>query len=184
MKALVLFQSRFGECFELAKAMQSAATEAGADVVLKQVRDAVPAEELEKNPKIKEAQEALNSIPEVTVEELGEYHAIALVLPCCFGGLGKEMKQLLSEKAATLWSRGVLAGKIATVRCCACMQGDGESTEQQRDDTTLAAHMTLLHHAMLLAHIQCDSSLTAAQEIEQAKEQAKAWANVSRTKKD
>ncbi len=143
MKILVVFYSLYGHVYKMAEAVCAGAREeSGASVDLRRVPETLPKEVLEKMGAI-EAQKAFSHIPVCTVEELAQADAIIFGTPTRFGNMCGQMRQFL-DATGSLWAKGVLVGKVASVFTSTATQHGGQ------ESTILSFHTTLLHHGMCI----------------------------------
>jgi NAD(P)H dehydrogenase (quinone) len=137
-KILVLYYSSYGHVEVMAGALAEGARAAGAAVEVKRVPETVP-EETAKAAHFKLDQSA----PIASVEELADYHAIAVGCPTRYGRMASQMASFL-DRAGGLWMRGALHGKVGSAFTSTATQHGGQ-------ETTLFSILTnLMHFGMLI----------------------------------
>jgi len=143
MKILVLFYSTYGHTYRMAQAVAEGAREVpGADVTLKRVPETLPADVLDKMGAT-EAQKSFASVPVASVEDLASADAVIFGAPTRFGSVAAQMRQFL-DATGSLWAKGALVGKVASVFTSTATQHGGQ------ESTILSLHPTLLHHGMVI----------------------------------
>lgn len=137
-KVLVLYYSSWGHIEQMANAAAEGARSAGADVVVKRVRELVPLE-VAKAAHYKLDQEA----PIAEPAELDQYDAIIFAASTRFGMMASQMKNFL-DQTGSIWMKGGLVGKIGSVMTASATQHGGQ------ESSILSFHTVLLHHGMLI----------------------------------
>jgi NAD(P)H dehydrogenase (quinone) len=133
-KVLVLYYSTYGHIEAMAHAVAEGAREAGAQVDVKRVPEAIA-----RDAHFKLDQAA----PIATVNELANYDAIILGSGTRFGRVSSQMAAFL-DQAGGLWMRGALNGKVGGVFTSTGTQHGGQ-------ETTLFSMITnLLHFGMVI----------------------------------
>jgi NAD(P)H dehydrogenase (quinone) len=136
-KILVLYYSTYGHIETLANAVaEGARTVADAEVTLKRVPELM-SEEVARKAGAKLNQAA----PSASPKELGDYDAILFGTPTRFGNMAAQMRNFL-DQTGSLWLKGTLVGKVASVFASTGTGGGNEST-------ILTFIPTLLHHGMI-----------------------------------
>lgn len=136
-KLLVLYYSMYGHVETMAKAVaEGARSVEGVDVTVKRVPELMSAEAARKAG-AKTEQPA----PLATPHELADYDAIIFGTPTRFGNMAAQMRQFL-DQTGSLWVKGALVGKVASVFVSTGTGGGNEST-------ILTFIPTLLHHGMI-----------------------------------
>jgi NAD(P)H dehydrogenase (quinone) len=139
MKLLVLYYSTYGHIETMAGAIaEGARSVEGVEVTVKRVPELMP-EEVAKKYGAKLDQAA----PVADPKELGDYDAIIFGTPTRFGNMAAQMRNFL-DQTGSLWMKGVLVGKVASVFTSTGTGGGNEST-------ILTFIPTLLHHGMIYA---------------------------------
>jgi NAD(P)H dehydrogenase (quinone) len=137
-KILVLYYSSWGHMEQMAKSAAEGAREAGADVTIKRVPELVP-EEVAKAAHYKLDQEA----PIATPLELGDYDGVIFGISTRFGNMAAQLKNFL-DQTGTLWMKGALVNKVATVMSSTATQHGGA------EFAIISTQVTLQHHGMII----------------------------------
>ncbi len=137
-KVLVLYYSSWGHIEQMANAAAEGARSAGADVVVKRVRELVPLE-VAKAAHYKLDQPA----PIAEPAELDQYDAIIFASSTRFGMMASQMKNFLDQTGG-IWMKGGLVGKIGSVMTASATQHGGQ------ESSILSFHTVLLHHGMVI----------------------------------
>ncbi|MCS7024796.1 MAG: NAD(P)H:quinone oxidoreductase type IV [Bryobacteraceae bacterium] len=146
VKVQVIFYSMYGHIYTMAEAVAAGAREVeGAEVSLYQVPELVPEEVLERTG-AKAARAKFAHVPVASPEQLAEADAIILGAPTRFGNLAAQMRNFL-DQTGQLWLRGALIGKVGSVFTSTASQHGGQ------ESTLLSAHITLLHHGMVVVGV-------------------------------
>jgi NAD(P)H dehydrogenase (quinone) len=138
-KVLVLYYSSYGHVEAMAGAVADGARSVpGVEVTLKRVPELMP-EDVARQHGIKLNQPA----PVASPKELADYDAIIFGTPTRFGNMAAQMRNFL-DQTGSLWVKGALVGKLASVFASTGSGGGNEST-------ILTFIPTLLHHGMIYA---------------------------------
>jgi NAD(P)H dehydrogenase (quinone) len=136
-KLLVLYYSSYGHVETMAGAVvEGARSVAGVEVTLKRVPELMP-EDVARQHGVKLDQPA----PVASPKELADYDAIIFGTPTRFGNMAAQMRNFL-DQTGSLWMKGMLVGKVASVFASTGTGGGNEST-------ILTFIPTLLHHGMI-----------------------------------
>ena len=139
-RILVLYYSAFGNTEALARAVAEGAREVpGIHVELKRVPELVP-EDLARKSGYHLDQQA----PVANTDELPTYDAVLFGSPTRFGRMAAQMRSFL-DRTGSMWSSGMLSGKIGSVFLCAAAQHLSPAP------ILASFHNTLLHHGMRIA---------------------------------
>jgi NAD(P)H dehydrogenase (quinone) len=138
-KVLVLYYSMYGHIERMAYAVAEGAREVeGVEVVVKRVPETMPREVAEKaGAKLDQP------APVADPNELGDYDAIIFGTPTRFGNMAGQMRNFL-DQTGTLWMKGALIGKVASVFTSSATQHGGQ------ESTILTFIPTLLHQGMIV----------------------------------
>ena len=143
MKTLVLFYSTYGHVWKMAEAIAEGAREVeGNDVIVKRVRETLPAELLDQIGAT-EAQKAFHHLPVATPEELADYDAIIFGSPTRYGSVTGQMQAFL-DGTGGLWAKGALVGKAGGAFTSTATQHGGQ------ESTIRALHTMMLHQGMVI----------------------------------
>ena len=137
-KILVLYYSSHGHVETMAQAVAEGVHEAGAEAVIKRVPELVP-EEVARKSGYKMNQPA----PIATVDELPQYDGIIFGTGTRYGNMTAQMKNFL-DQTGSLWVKGSLVGKVASVFTSTATQHGGQ------ESTILTFHVVLLHLGMVV----------------------------------
>jgi NAD(P)H dehydrogenase (quinone) len=136
---LVLYYSAYGHIERMAEAIaMGARSVASAEVTVKRVPELMP-EEVAHKAGMKLDQKA----PIATVDELAHYDAIIFGTPTRFGNMVAQMRNFL-DQTGSLWVKGALVGKVASVFASTGTQHGGQET------TITSFHHTLMHQGMII----------------------------------
>ena len=142
-RVLVVYYSLYGHVRKLADAVAEGVREVdGVEAVLRRVPETLPDEVIEKMGAT-ELQKSLSDVPVCTVDELAEADAVVLGTPTRFGNMCGQMRQFL-DATGGLWQSGALVGKVGSVFTSTGSQHGGQ------ESTILSAHITLMHHGMVV----------------------------------
>jgi NAD(P)H dehydrogenase (quinone) len=145
-KIRVVFYSMYGHVYRLAEAVAQGARQVpNTEVSLYQVPELVPEEVLEKSG-AKAARKSFAHIPVAQVDKLAEADAIIFGTPTRFGNMCAQMRNFL-DQTGSLWTKGTLIGKVASVFASTATQHGGQET------TITSFHTTLLHHGMIVVGV-------------------------------
>ena len=136
-KVLVLYYSMYGHIETMAQSIAEGARSVdGVEVTLKRVPE-IMSEDTARKAGAKVDQAA----PIASPKELGDYDAILFGTPTRFGNMAAQMRNFL-DQTGSLWMKGALVGKVASVFVSTGTGGGNEST-------ILTFIPTLLHHGMI-----------------------------------
>lgn len=145
-KIQVVFYSMYGHIHRMAEAVAEGARGCpGSEVELFQVPELVPEEALVKSG-AKKAREAFAHIPLARVDRLPEADAIIFGTPTRYGNMCAQMRNFL-DQTGSLWLKGSLIGKAASVFTATATQHGGQET------TITSFHTTLLHLGMVIVGV-------------------------------
>ncbi|HAO93828.1 MAG: NAD(P)H:quinone oxidoreductase, type IV [Deltaproteobacteria bacterium GWB2_55_19] len=142
MKVNVIFHSVYGHVWKMAEAIAAGAKEAGADVLVLQVKETLT-DDIIASMRATEAKKAFAHVPEATLDHLSEPDAIIFGTPTRFGNMSAQMRAFL-DSTGGLWMKGALIGKVGSVFASTATQHGGQ------ESTILSFHTTLLHHGMII----------------------------------
>ena len=135
---LVLYYSRYGQVETMSNAMAEGARSIdGMKVATKRVPELLSAEAA-RQAGAKPDQPA----PIASPEELDQYDAIIFGTPTRFGNMAAQMRNFL-DQTGSLWMKGALIGRVASVFTSTGTGGGNEST-------ILTFIPTLLHHGFVV----------------------------------
>ena len=136
-KLLVLYYSMYGHVETLAQAIAEGARQVeGMEVTVKRVPELMSPEVAAKyGAKLDQA------APIADPKELGNYDAIIFGTPTRFGNMAAQMRNFF-DQTGSLWAKGALVGKVASVFTSTGTGGGNEST-------IISFLPTLMHHGMI-----------------------------------
>lgn len=136
-KILVLYYSTYGHVETMAGAIaEGARSVANVEVAVKRVPETMPPDVARKA-----GAKMDQTAPVADPKELGDYDAILFGTPTRFGNMAAQMRNFL-DQTGSLWVKGALVGKVASVFASTGTGGGNEST-------LLTFIPTLLHHGMI-----------------------------------
>jgi NAD(P)H dehydrogenase (quinone) len=146
VKVHIIFYSMYGHIYRMAEALADGARQVpGAEVVLLQVPELVPQAVLDKSG-ASAARQRFAHVPLARVEQLPEADAIIFGTPTRFGNMCAQMRNFL-DQTGSLWVKGSLVGKVASVFASTGTQHGGQET------TITSFHTTLLHQGMIIVGV-------------------------------
>ena len=159
VKVNVIFYSMYGHVYRMAEAVAAGVKEvSGAEANLFQVAELMPDAVLDKSG-AKAARAAFAHVPIATMDTLTEAQAIIFGTPTRFGNMSAQMRNYL-DQTGSLWAKGSLIGKVASVFASTATQHGGQET------TITSFHHTLLNLGMILVGVPySESGLTNMLEI-------------------
>lgn len=143
VKLTIVYYSSTGTIYTLAKAMEEAALQAGAEVRLRKVAELAPEAAVASNPAWKAHLEATAAVPVVGLEDLDWADAYLFGTPTRFGNVAAQMKQFL-DTTGGLWYHGKLANKVVSGFTSAQNVHGGQET------TLMALYNTFYHWGAIL----------------------------------
>ena len=112
-KVAVIYYSSTGNVYELARAVEEGAREAGAEVRLRKVRELAPKEVVERDQRWRDHALETRHVLEATHADLEWADAYVFGTPTRYGNVSSQLKQFL-DTTGGLWSAGKLADKPAS----------------------------------------------------------------------
>ena len=136
-KLLVLYYSMYGHIETLSQAIaEGASSVEGVEVTIKRVPETMSPDAAQKaGAKLDQA------APIADPKELGNYDAIIFGTPTRFGNMAGQMRLFL-DQTGSLWVKGALVGKVASVFTSTGTGGGNEST-------IISFLPNLVHHGMV-----------------------------------
>jgi NAD(P)H dehydrogenase (quinone) len=138
LKVAIVYYSSTGTNYEMARAMQAAAEETGAEVRLRKVAELAPDAAIDQNPAWRAHIEATRDVPVAQLEDLEWADAYIFGSPTRFGNVAGQMKQFL-DTTGGLWFNGKLSNKAVTAFTSAGNVHGGQ------ESTLLALQNTFYH---------------------------------------
>ncbi len=130
MEIMVLFDSKTGNTYELAKAIAEGMREVeGMNVRMRRVKETTPMEVVRADKDCSTFYDSITKeVPEATLKDMEETEGVAFGSPTRFGNTSPAMGNFL-ESLGGLWFKGALLGKVAGVFCSTgTMHGGNEAT--------------------------------------------------------
>lgn len=137
----IVFHSMYGHTHELATEIAKGVEKGGGTPELRRAPETMSAEALEQAG-AKEAQEAMASITEASVDELPSFDGIIFGSPTRFGNRTAQLSQFL-DQTGPLWAEGKLVGKPAGFFT-------GASTIHGGFESTIMTMSTFAYHQGML----------------------------------
>lgn len=141
-KILILFYSRYGHTYEMAKAIASGVEAVGGEVCLKRVAEMLPEEKLDEY-----AQKALDSMRNIPVadpaKDLEEIDGVIIGTPTWFGNMAYPMKYFW-DQTGEHFTKGTLVGKPAGAFTSSGAQHGGQEM------AIVNSLIVLLHHGCVI----------------------------------
>lgn len=146
VKVQIVFHSLYTHVYQLAEAIAEGAREvSGAEVLLAQVPETLPAEILEKMGATA-AKKSFAHIPVADPHALADADAIILGTPTRFGASTAQMQAFL-DATGGLWVKGALIGKVGSAFTSTASQHGGQET------TLVHLHTFFYHQGMVVAGV-------------------------------
>ena len=143
VKVAIVYYSSTGTTYELAKAIEEGAKEAGAETKVLKAKETAPQQAIESNEKWKNFLEETSDVPEVSLDDLEWADAIIIGTPTRFGLPSSQMKSFL-DTTGGLWQKGALVNKIGSSFTSAATKHGGH------EQTILAMNTQFYHWGMLI----------------------------------
>ena len=141
-RILIFFYSMYGHIFQMANAVGEGVSEAGGEVILKQVAELVPEEYWNEN--VRKAKKLMKDIPVADPrKDLKGIDGLIVGTPTRFGNMSSQMRNFWDQTGED-WTEGTLIGKPASVFTSTGTQHGGQET------TIISTMITLLHHGCIL----------------------------------
>lgn len=138
VKVAVIYYSATSVTYRLARAVEEGATQAGAEVRFRKVRELAPDEAIASNQGWAAHRLETQSVPEATLEDLEWAEAIVLGTPTRFGLPTAQLKQFI-DTTGPLWGQGKLVNKVVSSFTSA-------STGHGGHETTLTSLNNVFYH--------------------------------------
>jgi NAD(P)H dehydrogenase (quinone) len=113
VKVAVVYYSATGNVYELARAVEEGAKEAGAEVRFRKVRELAPEEAIKSNRGWSDHALVTEDVPEAQLEDLEWADAYVFGTPTRFGNVSAQLKQFIDQTGG-LWFEGKLADKVVS----------------------------------------------------------------------
>lgn len=142
-KVAIIYYSSTGTTWQLAKAIEEGAKQAGAEVRLRRASELAPEEAIAQNEKWVEHRRATRQIPEASLADVEWADALILGTPTRYGLPTAQLKQFI-DSTGPLWAEGKLQDKIASSFTSAATQHGGQ------ESTIIALNNTFYHWGAII----------------------------------
>jgi NAD(P)H dehydrogenase (quinone) len=139
----IIYYSSTGNVHALAVAAAEGAEKAGAEVRLRKVTELAPAQAIAGNPEWAAHAESTKDVQEAVVEDLVWADAVLLGTPTRYGAMASQLKQFI-DTTGSVWSRGLLAGKVYGAF------GSAGTAHGGHESTLLSLHNVFYHWGGLI----------------------------------
>ena len=106
----VIYYSASGTTYELAKAIEAGAREAGAETRLRKAREVAPQEAIASDPRWQAHIQASAHVPEAALDDLTWADGYLFGTPARYGAISGALKLFL-DSTPSIWRQGMLANK-------------------------------------------------------------------------
>lgn len=128
VKVSVIFYSATGNVYQLARAVEEGASQAGATARLRKVRELAPPEAIQSNPQWLAASATMRDVSEATLDDLLWADVVLFGTPTRYGTMTSQLKQFI-DTTGPIWREGRLADKVyAGFVSTGTLHGGQEST--------------------------------------------------------
>jgi NAD(P)H dehydrogenase (quinone) len=142
-KVAIIYYSATGTTYHLARAVEQGASEAGAEVRFRKVRELAPDEAIASNQGWAAHRLESQHVKEATNDDLAWADAIIFGTPTRYGLPTAQLKQFL-DTTGKLWAEGVLLNKICSSFTSSATQHGGQET------TIISLNMTFYHWGAII----------------------------------
>lgn len=112
-KVAIIYYSSTGTTYQLAKAIEEGAREAGAETKLLKVKETAPEAAIEHNEDWKNHRAETKDISEAATADLEWADAIIFGTPTRYGGAASQLRSFI-DTTGGLWAKGALVNKIGS----------------------------------------------------------------------
>ncbi len=142
-KVAIIYYSATGTTYELAKAVEAGAKEAGAETKLLKVKETAPEAAINSNEGWKKNIEATKDIGEATTDDLKWADAIIFGTPTRYGGATSQLRAFI-DTTGGLWAKGALIDKIGSSFTTVATAHGGH------ENTVLSLNSVFYHWGMII----------------------------------
>ncbi len=142
-KVAIIYYSQTGTTYEMAKAVEEGARNAGAETRLLRVKETAPAEAWENNENWKKHLDETSEIKEATNDDLEWADAIIFGTPTRYGLPSAQLKNFM-DQTGSLWAKGALTDKIGSSFTTTATEHGGQ------EQTILAVNTAFYHWNMII----------------------------------
>lgn len=143
VKLAVIYYSKSGNNYQLAKMVETAAKEVGAEVRIRKVQELAPEAIIQGDPTWKAHVEATQDVPEASSDDLDWADAIIFSVPTRFGNMASQMKQFLDVQGG-LWAQGKTVNKVVSAMASASNPHGGQEA------TILSLYTAMMHWGAII----------------------------------
>ncbi len=137
-KIAIIYYSSTGNTYEIAKAVEEGATQAGAETRLRKVRELAPDEVIATQAGWQAYVQATAGVPEATLDDLDWADGYVFGTPTRYGVMSAQLKQFI-DTSGPLWAQGKLANKAVSAFTGAFNAHGGQ-------ETTLLTIYNVMYH--------------------------------------
>lgn len=127
VKVAIIYYSATSVTYQLARAIEAGAKNAGAEVRLRKVKELAPKEAIESNKGWAAHHRETQNLPEATLDDLDWADAIILGSPTRYGLPSAQLKQFI-DTTGPLWGQGKLINKIGSSFTSTATKHGGQET--------------------------------------------------------
>ena len=142
-KVAIIYYSQTGTTYELAKAVEEGARNAGAEVRLLKVRETAPDEVWQGNENWKKHRDETDHIAEATNDDLEWADAVIFGTPTRYGLPSGQLKNFIDQTGG-LWAKGALLNKVGSSFTTTATAHGGQ------EQTILAINTAFYHWGMII----------------------------------
>ncbi len=142
-KTAIIYYSQTGTTYQLAKAIEEGAKNAGAETRLLKVKETAPADVIEKNEGWKKHSEETKDVKTATNDDLEWADAIIFGTPTRYGLPSAQLKNFIDQTGG-LWAKGALVNKIGSSFTTAATAHGGQ------EQTILTLNTPFYHWGMII----------------------------------
>src|SRR5690348_15491461 len=138
VKVSIIYYSATGTIYRLAQAIAEGAEKAGAEVIIRKVRELAPDEAIATNEGWVQHRLETQDVPEATADDVVNADAVIFGSPTRYGNIAAQLKQFI-DTLGPQWSQNLLADKVYS-------GFTSTSTEHGGQESTLLALYNTIHH--------------------------------------
>lgn len=142
-KVAIIYYSSTGTTYQLARAIEEGAKEAGAEVKVLKVRETAPQAAIDSNEKWKQHVAETKDLAEAQLSDLEWADSIVFGSPTRFGGAASQLRAFI-DTTGGLWFQGKLANKIGSSFTSAATAHGGQ------ENTILTMNSVFYHWGSLI----------------------------------
>jgi NAD(P)H dehydrogenase (quinone) len=142
-KVAIIYYSQTGTTYDLARAVEEGAREAGAETRLLKVQELAPEDVVKQNEGWAKHSDETQNVPEASNDDLEWADAIIFGTPTRYGLPSAQLKNFM-DKTGGLWARGALVNKIGSSFTSAATAHGGQEA------TILAINTAFYHWGMII----------------------------------